>query len=97
MIQNDFAFDRWTDDGERIVEHVAGAEDFQIAIATYRWRTAMTLRRAGRQKRTGAGEWYQLGCFPFFCPELQPLVDLLCLRNLSQGGKCLPKPSSKQR
>ena len=37
MTQNDFAFriDRWTDDGERIVEHVAGAEDFQIAMATY--------------------------------------------------------------
>ena len=37
MTQNDFAFriDRWTDDGERIFEHVAGAEDFQIAMATY--------------------------------------------------------------
>ncbi|MGA8419406.1 MAG: hypothetical protein WB691_06540 [Pseudolabrys sp.] len=53
MTRNDFAFriDRWTDDGERIVEHVAGAEDFQIAIATYhaarkRWpKAAMTLRQ----------------------------------------------------
>ena len=53
MPQNDFAFriDRWTDDGERIVEHVAGAEDFQIAMATYhaarkRWpKAAMTLRQ----------------------------------------------------
>ena len=53
MTQNDFAFriDRWTDDGERIVEHVAGAEDFQIAMATYhaarkRWpKAAMTLRQ----------------------------------------------------
>src|SRR6476661_526342 len=37
MTKNDFAFriDRWTDNGERIVEHVAGAEDFQIAMATY--------------------------------------------------------------
>ena len=37
MTQYDFAFriDRWTDDGERIVEHMAGAEDFQIAMATY--------------------------------------------------------------
>jgi len=34
MTQNDFAFRivRWTDDGERIVEQVAGAEDFQIAM-----------------------------------------------------------------
>jgi hypothetical protein len=45
-----FRIDRWTDDGERIVEHVAGAEDFQIATATYhatrkRWpKAAMTLR-----------------------------------------------------
>ena len=53
MTQNDFAFriDRWADDGERIVEHVAGAEDFQIAMATYyaarkRWpKAAMTLRQ----------------------------------------------------
>jgi hypothetical protein len=53
MTQNDFAFriDRWTDDGECIVEHVAGAEDFQIAMATYhaarkRWpKAAMTLRQ----------------------------------------------------
>ena len=56
MTQNDFAFriDRWTDDGERIVEHVAGAEDFQIAMATYhaarkRWpKAAMTLRQGTR-------------------------------------------------
>ena len=53
MTQNDFAFriDQWTwQYGERIVEHVAGAEDFQIAMATYhaarkRWpKAAMTLR-----------------------------------------------------
>jgi len=50
--QTHFAFriDRWTDDGESIVEHVAGAEDFQVAMATYyaarkRWpKAAMTLR-----------------------------------------------------
>ena len=56
MTQTDFAFriDRWTDDGERIVEHVAGAEDFQIAMATYhaarkRWpKAAMTLRQGTR-------------------------------------------------
>ena len=53
MPQTHFAFriERWTDDGERIVEHVAGAEDFQIAMATYhaarkRWpKAAMTLRQ----------------------------------------------------
>ena len=44
-----FRIDRWTDHG--IVEHVAGAEDFQVAMATYyaarkRWpKAAMTLRQ----------------------------------------------------
>jgi hypothetical protein len=54
--QTHFAFriDRWTDDGESIVEHVAGAEDFQVAMATYyaarkRWpKAAMTLREGTR-------------------------------------------------
>jgi hypothetical protein len=54
--QTHFAFriDRWTDDGESIVEHVAGAEDFQVAMATYyaarkRWpKAAMTLREGAR-------------------------------------------------
>jgi len=27
---------RWTADGESIVEHVAGVEDYQVALATYR-------------------------------------------------------------
>jgi hypothetical protein len=53
MTQNDFAFriDRWTDDGEDIAEHLAGADDFQVAMATYhaarkRWpKAAMTLRQ----------------------------------------------------
>jgi hypothetical protein len=37
MTQNDFAFriDRWTDDGKDIAEHLAGADDFQVAMATY--------------------------------------------------------------
>jgi hypothetical protein len=30
-----FRIDRWADDGESIVEHVAGAEDFQVAMAIY--------------------------------------------------------------
>src|SRR5712691_2023601 len=28
--------DTWTSDGESIVEHVAGVEDYQVALATYR-------------------------------------------------------------
>jgi len=54
--QTHFAFriDHWTDDGESIVEHVGGAEDFQVAMATYyaarkRWpKAAMTLREGTR-------------------------------------------------
>ena len=31
-----FRIDTWTPDGESIVEHVAGIEDYQIALTTYR-------------------------------------------------------------
>jgi hypothetical protein len=31
-----FRIDMWTPDGESIIEHVAGVEDFQVAQATYR-------------------------------------------------------------
>jgi hypothetical protein len=29
-----FRIDTWTPDGETIVEHVAGVEDYQVALAT---------------------------------------------------------------
>ena len=28
-----FRIDMWTDDGENIIEHLAGAEDFTVALA----------------------------------------------------------------
>jgi hypothetical protein len=31
-----FRVDTWTPDGESLVEHVAGVEDYQIALATFR-------------------------------------------------------------
>ena len=31
-----FRVDTWTPDGESVVEHVAGVEDYQVALATYR-------------------------------------------------------------
>jgi len=31
-----FRVDTWTPDGKSIVEHVAGVEDYQVALATYR-------------------------------------------------------------
>ena len=31
-----FRVDTWTPDGESIVDHVAGIEDYQVALATYR-------------------------------------------------------------
>jgi hypothetical protein len=31
-----FRVDTWTPDGESIVEHVAGVEDYQLALATFR-------------------------------------------------------------
>jgi hypothetical protein len=39
-----FRVDTWTLDGESIVEHIAGIEDYQIALATY---------RAGRERWPG--------------------------------------------
>ena len=49
-----FRIDLWTDDGENIVEHLASAEDFKLALATYqaaceRWpKAAITLRQGAR-------------------------------------------------
>ena len=49
-----FRIDLWTADGESIVEHVAGVEDYQLALATYRaavqrWPgAALTLRQGAR-------------------------------------------------
>ena len=49
-----FRVDTWTSDGENIVEHVAGVEDYEVALATYRaacqrWPSApVTLRQAPR-------------------------------------------------
>ena len=46
-----FRVDTWTPDGESIVEHIAGIEDYQVALATYRaacerWPgTPITLRQ----------------------------------------------------
>jgi len=48
------SIDTWTPDGESIVEHVAGVEDYQVALATYRaacerWPgTPITLRQGAR-------------------------------------------------
>jgi hypothetical protein len=30
-----FRVDTWTPDGESIVEHVAGVDDYQVALATF--------------------------------------------------------------
>jgi hypothetical protein len=59
-----FRVDTWTPDRESIVEHVAGVEDYQIALATFhaacqRWPgTPITLRLGARVSRTaGACAW----------------------------------------
>ena len=54
--QTHFAFriDAWTADGESIVEHLAGVEDYTLAMAAYRaavgrWpNTPITLRQGAR-------------------------------------------------
>jgi hypothetical protein len=44
--------DIWDDTGDSIVEHVAGVDDFEVAVATYRaavmrWPTARITLRQG--------------------------------------------------
>jgi hypothetical protein len=49
-----FRVDIWDDTGDRIVEHVVGIDDFEVAEATYwaavaRWpRARITLRQGAR-------------------------------------------------
>ena len=49
-----FRIDTWTPDDESIVEHVAGVQDYQVALATYlaacqRWPgIPVTLRQGNR-------------------------------------------------
>jgi hypothetical protein len=41
-----FRVDTWTPDGESIVEHVAGVEDYQVALATFRTACEALARHA---------------------------------------------------
>ena len=57
-----FRVDTWTPDGESIVEHAAGVDDFEVAEATYRAActgTPITLRQGARviedSRRTALG------------------------------------------
>jgi hypothetical protein len=49
-----FRIDMWTDDGEDPIEHLAGVDDFTVALATFqaackRWpNAAITLRQGAR-------------------------------------------------
>jgi hypothetical protein len=49
-----FRVDTWTPNGESVVEHIAGIEDYQVALATFRaacerWPGApITLRQGAR-------------------------------------------------
>ena len=65
-----YRIELWTADGESIVEHLAGVEDFQLALAAYRaaverWPGPFTLRgaRAGDpgQRRTRTASWSNEG------------------------------------
>jgi hypothetical protein len=53
-----FRVDTWTPDGESIVEHVAGIEDYQVALVTYRaacqrWPGIPITLRQGRASNRG--------------------------------------------
>jgi hypothetical protein len=45
--------DMWDDDGQNVIEHLAGVEDFEVAMVTYRAacptpNAAITLRQGAR-------------------------------------------------
>jgi hypothetical protein len=66
-----FRVDTWTPDGNSIVEHVAGIEDYQVAFATFRtacerWPGApITLRQGARviedSRHTRLAAWTEPG------------------------------------
>ena len=66
-----FRIDTWTPDGESVVEHVAGVEDYQVALATSRaacerWPgTPITLRQGARviedSRRLRMASWSDKG------------------------------------
>jgi len=66
-----FRVDTWSPDGESIVEQVAGVEDYQVALATYRaacerWPgIPITLRQGARviedSRRLRTASWSDKG------------------------------------
>jgi transposase-like protein len=66
-----FRIDTWTAGGESVIEHVAGAEDYQLALATFRaacerWPgTPITLRQGARviedSRRLRMASWSDKG------------------------------------
>jgi len=71
-----FRVDTWTPEGESIVEHVAGVEDYQVALATFlaacqRWPgTPITLRQGARVIEDSACAW----CRRVGCPRNAPTL-----------------------
>jgi len=54
-----FRVDTWTPDGESFVEHIAGVEDYQVALATYRaacerWPSTLACAWCRRVRLRGA-------------------------------------------
>jgi hypothetical protein len=66
-----YRIDMWVMDGEQVIEHLAGIEDAQLAMATYRAAvercpgTAITLRQGARviedSRRTRTASWADKG------------------------------------
>ena len=71
-----FRVDTWTPEGESIVEHVAGVEHYQVALATFlaacqRWPgTPITLRQGARVIEDSACAW----CRRVGCPRNAPTL-----------------------
>jgi hypothetical protein len=60
--------DRWHDEGESLAEHLAGAEDFDVAIAAYRAKAHLVAAKASHSQSQIFGDSPKLSqncCFAF--------------------------------
>src|SRR5215510_6411326 len=86
--------DMWTADGESIVEHIAGVEDYQVALATYRaaverWPGgAITLRQGARVMKTAGGSG---GMWP-----ASHTARAVCGRRATPLGRCRGTSGTEQ-
>ncbi len=85
-----YRVDMWTIDGEKVMEQLAGIEDFQVAMATYRvacerWPgTSISLRQGERVIESPSA------------PEARDISVPLAPQRLREGGRFVLSPSDTE-